>query len=320
MIPSVDLRAKRTPCHRVDNLGAALGFVPGALWVKRDDLTGLAGGGNKARKLELLIAAALAAGADTVVTGGAGQSNHVRMTAAAAAMHDLAVVAVLAGAEPTRTEGNLVLDRLLGAELVFTGGGFDGDLDAAISAQADALHGAGRRPYAIPLGGSSALGAAGYVEAADEIAEQAPVGAVVYVAASTGGTHAGLAAGFGDHERVRGVDVAGMPEIASRVAALADEAAKLAGRPALQGSPVIVAGQIGEGYGAPTEACRQAVTLAARTEGLVLDPVYSGKAMAGLIAARQEGAVAADQPVVFLHSGGLPALFAGPWPAWITGG
>jgi D-cysteine desulfhydrase len=320
LIASVDLRARRTPCHRADRLGAALGFEPAALWVKRDDLTGLAGGGNKARKLELLIAAALSEGADVVVTGGAGQSNHVRMTAAAAAMHGLEVVAVLAGTEPTRPEGNLVLDRLLGAELAFTGGDFDGDLGAAIDARAEMLRHAGRRPYAIPLGGSSALGAAGYVEAADEIAEQAPPGAVVYVAASTGGTHAGLAAGFGDHGRVCGVDVAGLPALADRVAALADEAAALAGRPPPQGLPMIVAGQIGDGYGAPTEACREAVALAARTEGLVLDPVYSGKAMAGLIADRRQGALAPDQPVVFLHTGGMPALFAGPWPAWLTSG
>jgi D-cysteine desulfhydrase len=320
LIASVDLRARRTPCHRVDRLGAALGFEPAALWVKRDDLTGLAGGGNKARKLELLIAAALAEDADVVVTGGAGQSNHVRMTAAAAAMHGLETVAVLAGTEPDRPEGNLVLDRLLGAELVFTSGDFDGDLDAAIAARAEAVWRSGRRPYAIPLGGSSALGAAGYVEAADEIAEQAPPGAVVYVAASTGGTHAGLAAGFGDHGRVRGVDVAGMPDVADRVASLAADAAALAGRPAPLGYPVIVAGQIGDGYGAPTEACREAVALAARTEGLVLDPVYSGKAMAGLIAARRQGALAAEEPVVFLHTGGLPSLFAGPWPTWLANG
>jgi D-cysteine desulfhydrase len=164
------------------------------------------------------------------------------------------------------------------------------------------------------------LGAAGYVEAAGEIVDQAPHGAVVYVACSTGGTQAGLVAGFGDHDRVRGVDVAGMPALADRVAGLAAAAAALAGRPPPQGLPMIVAGHIGEGYGAPTDACREALTLSARTEGLVLDPVYSGKAMAGLIAARREGALAVDQPVVFLHTGGLPALFAGRWPAWATGG
>ncbi|MFN0088987.1 MAG: pyridoxal-phosphate dependent enzyme, partial [Acidimicrobiales bacterium] len=167
----VDLAARDTPLQPADRLGAALGFAPGALWVKRDDLTGLAGGGNKARKLEVLVAAALAERADTLVTGGAGQSNHVRMTAAAAARFGLACSAVLLGSPPAAAEGNLVLDALLGAELSWAA--WDtaaGALDAAC-ARAVA---AGRRPYLIPLGGSSPLGASGYAACADELIAAAP--------------------------------------------------------------------------------------------------------------------------------------------------
>ena len=314
----VDLRARGTPLHPADALGHALGFEAGALWVKRDDLTGLAGGGNKARKLEHLVADALSRGADMLVTGGAAQSNHVRMTAAAGRMHGLEVVAVVSGRRPTTLAGNLVLDALFGAELVFGGDDYTDELEQAISDEASRRASAGRRPYEMPLGGSSPVGVLGYIEAATEIDTHAPAGAVVYVACGTGGTAAGLAAGLGDHSRVRAVDVGAVGDVAAAVGGLAMAAAELRGIAVPAGRPVVVAGQVGMGYAAPTAACREAMALAAATEGLVLDPVYTGKAMAGLIADRRAGTLAADQPTVFVHTGGLPGLFAGSWPDWIA--
>jgi 1-aminocyclopropane-1-carboxylate deaminase/D-cysteine desulfhydrase-like pyridoxal-dependent ACC family enzyme len=313
----VELWARGTPLHRAERLGAALGFDPGALWVKRDDLTGLAAGGNKARKLEYLIAGALADGADLVVTGGAAQSNHVRMTAAAGRMVGLDVVAVVSGSPPATPSGNLVLDALFGVELVFTGDAYAQDLNEGIVLEAQRRAEAGRRPYPVPLGGSSPLGAAGYVAAAAEIDAAAPSGAVVYVACGTGGTAAGLAAGFGDHDRVRAVDVGAVEGVDRAIADLAAATAELAGLSAPRGRPVVIEGQTGGRYAAPTEECRAALLLAARNEGLVLDPVYVGKALAGLVTDRRTGALAADRPTVLLHSGGLPGLFADGWPDWV---
>jgi D-cysteine desulfhydrase len=285
----------------------------GCLWVKRDDLTGLAGGGNKARKLEHLCGAALAAGADTLLTGGAAQSNHVRMTAAAAAALGLGCVAVLFGRPTAVREGNLALDHLLGAEVVWAAGD---EPEAAFAATRDELAGRGASVYEIPLGGSSPVGALGYVTCADELVAEAPAGALVVCADGSGGTHAGLAAGFGDHARVLGVDV-GFGDVGPVVGTLAAATAALAGRPAPIGRPEVDPGQP-EPYGAPTEATWEALSLAARTEGLVLDPVYTGRALAALVARRRSGAVAADQPVVFLHTGGPPALLTSRYAPWFA--
>ena len=314
----VELHARSTPLQPADRLGAALGFDAGALWVKRDDLTGLAGGGNKARKLEHLVADALGRGAEVLVTGGAAQSNHVRMTAAAGRMHGLDVVGVVSGRRPSVPSGNLVLDELFGVELVFGGDAYSDDLSQAITDEAARRSATGRCAYAVPLGGSSPVGVLGYVTAAAEIDAEAPAGAVVYVACGTGGTAAGLAAGFGDHGRVRAVDVGAVGDVAAVIDDLARAAAGIGARTAPAGGPCIVDGQVGAGYAAPTAACREALSLAATTEGLVLDPVYTGKAMAGLIADRRAGVLAPDRPTVFLHTGGLPGLLAGRWPAWIA--
>jgi 1-aminocyclopropane-1-carboxylate deaminase/D-cysteine desulfhydrase-like pyridoxal-dependent ACC family enzyme len=311
------LAACPTPHQPMDRLGAHLGFAPGALTVKRDDLTGLAGGGNKARKLAYLVAEAKAQGCDTLVTAGAAQSNHVRLTAAAARMAGLDVVAVLGGDRPEREEGNLVLGLLFDLEPVWVGAYDAYHLEEILAETVVRLRSEGRRPYEIPLGGASPVGTMGYVLAADELAAEAP-GAIVYTATGTGGTQAGLVAGFGHHGRVRGVDVGAVPDVATRIDHLIAAVATLAHRPPPDGRLQLDTSQIGPGYATGTDAAREAIHLAARHEGLVLDPVYSARGLAGLIADRRQGRIDADQPVVFLHTGGLPSLFTERTVAWLT--
>ncbi len=333
-----------TPLEPLDRLAAALGRPPRTLWVKRDDLTGLGGGGNKARKLDYLCAEALDQGCDTLVTGGGPQSNHVRMTAAAANRLGMGCTVVVAGDRPAALSGNLVLDELFGAEIEWFGGAGElpyAEVEAAITETARRLAVEGRRPYPMPIGGASAVGALGYVHGARELRAQAPgldlpgfdlPGLdrpgfdlpgfdLVVVADGSGGTHAGLAAGLGDHGRVLGVDVGARDDLDALVPELAREAAALAGlpepRPAAGGRPQVDHGQAGPGYGAPTAAAREAVLMAARLEGLILDPVYTGKAMAGLIAACREERIGPAANVVFLHTGGMPALFASSYAGWL---
>ena len=317
-----------TPLEPLDRLGAHLGMAPGCLWVKRDDVTGLAGGGNKARKLEYLCADALAQGCDTLVTGGGRQSNHVRMTAAAANRLGLACTIVLNAERPDVPTGNLLLDELLGPHMVWAGGAGDLDyfaVEAAIVDTARRLADEGRRPYAMPIGGASVVGALGYARAALEIRDQDPDVDLVVVADGSGGTHAGLAAGLGDHRSVFGVDVGARPDLDEHVPSKAAEVAALAGLPHPEGDPgpgrlpaaVVDHDHFGLAYAAPTDGCREALQLAARLEGLLLDPVYTGKAMAGLIAGVRRGRIPGDARVVFLHTGGMPALFAPGYGEWL---
>jgi D-cysteine desulfhydrase family pyridoxal phosphate-dependent enzyme len=325
-LPKVALAHLPTPLEPADRLGAALGLAPGTLWIKRDDCTGLAGGGNKARKLEYLCADAIARGCDTLVTGGGRQSNHVRMTVAAANRLGLACTLVLASQEPEHPTGNVVLDYLLGASMIWAGDLEYYETEAAIEAAAQRLEADGRHPYAIPIGGASIIGALSYVIAADELQAQLTAAgvddasqAVVIVADGSGGTHAGLVAGLGDHERVIGIDVGTRPDLDETVPAKAADVAQAAGRAAPTGRVRLEHRFFGSGYGAPTDSCREALDLAAGTEGLVLDPVYTGKAMAGLVAGCREGWLG-DRPIVFLHTGGLPALFAARYATWLKEG
>ncbi len=306
-----------TPLEPADRLGRAMGLSAGRLWVKRDDCTGLATGGNKARKLDLLVADALSSGCDVLVTAGGPQSNHARTTAAAAARAGLDCVLAFNADPPPRAEGNQLLDELLGAERRFVGPVAMDDLDDIASAIADELRRAGRRPYLIPVGGSSPLGASAYTNAADEIT--AALGhddLVVVTATGSGGTHAGLAARLG-HDRVIGVDVGALADVASVVRGLAVEVAALVGLPRPSGGPRLLHDQVGAGYGAPTAACLAAIRLAARSEGLLLDPVYSGKAMAGLMGLARSGLPA--RAIVFLATGGVPALFTARYEDWLAG-
>lgn len=294
-----------TPCHEAPRLGAALGLS--ALWVKRDDCTGLALGGNKARKLARLVADARTQGADTLVTGGGPQSNHARMTAAAARLTGLRCELALAAHADAAVEGNLLLDHLFGAVVHPVGPlGYE-ELDVAIGAVAERSLAEGHRPYAIPIGGASPVGAGAYRDAAAELVAQ--LGADpdwVVVADGSGGTHAGLLAGFaGRATRVLGVDVGTRPNLEEEVARLA----AACGHPDPTGV-LVDHDHFGDGYGATTGEAFDAMLTAARTEGLVLDPVYSAKALAGLRTWVRDGRIGGDQLVVFVHTGGAPALFA----------
>lgn len=305
-----------TPVEPLDRLSDWLGG-PRVL-VKRDDQTGLALGGNKARKLEFLCAEALERGCDTLVTGGGAQSNHARMTAAAANRLGLECHIALAGAPSVAPTGNLLLGRLLGAHLHFAGERGYYAVEAAIVELAERLTAEGRRPYAIPIGGASVRGALAYVEAAEELLGQLSRVDWVVVADGSGGTHAGLLAGLGGHTRVLGVDVGTRPDLDESVPELAAGAAAAAGRKPPEAHVVIDHSRFGPGYGKPTPESLEAIRAAARLEGLILDPVYTAKAMAGLIGWAREGRLARSETVVFWHTGGTPALFAEAYASWLT--
>jgi L-cysteate sulfo-lyase len=294
-----------TPLEPAPRLAEAIGLRPGDLWIKRDDLTGLGGGGNKVRKLEWTCGAALADGADTLVTTGAAQSNHARLTAAAGARLGLDVVLVLAGTGNSPRGGNLALDGLLGAKVVWAGDADDKAL-AALAAEVTArLRGRGAIPAVIPFGGSSVLGANGYVECGHEVHAQAAGLSTIVTAVGSGGTMAGLVHALGT-ERVLGVHCGA---VEAPQATVADLAAGLAGAPVDSQQLRIRLDQVGAGYSALTEPVLSALNLAARTEGIILDPVYTGRALAGLIGAVQDGQIEPGQRTVFLHTGGLPGLF-----------
>jgi 1-aminocyclopropane-1-carboxylate deaminase/D-cysteine desulfhydrase-like pyridoxal-dependent ACC family enzyme len=306
------------------------GRLPGGatLLVKRDDLTGLGLGGNKARKLELLCGAARAARADVLVSVGAAQSNHARMTAAAGARLGLETHLVLGGRGPTRLEGNQLLARLFGARLHHAGTDDWDELAAHVEARSDALSAAGRRPFTIPLGGSTPAGCLGFAVAWGELlaqCERADVRpAAVVHASSTGGTHAGLLAGAALASTdipIVAVDVAkGGDDLAARAVTLARGALDLLGRGdiALPVNAVEVdRGATGAGYAQPTPEGDAALRWAARRLGLVLDRTYTAKAFAALLAAARRGRFGPGDAVVFWHTGGHPAVFAtGGVPPW----
>ena len=281
------------------------------LWIKRDDLSSLGGGGNKIRKLEFTVAHALAGGADTLVTTGAPQSNHARLTAAAAARLDLDAVLVFPG-QPQRgmppRSGNIALDGLFGANIAWAGDVDHAGLDAAVEAVLRELTSRGRRPALIPFGGSNATGALGYALAAQEIRAQLPPVQQVVVALGSGGTMAGLVHEFGvDH--VYGVHTGAIDEPARAVHAILQE---MAGRSEPSDRLRIRTDQVGDGYPTLTSRVAEAMEIAARTEGLVLDPIYTGRALAGLMAAVTDGHIRPGTPTVFVHTGGMPGLFGHP--------
>ena len=309
-----------TPFEPMHRLRERLG-VNAQLFVKRDDLTGLALGGNKARKLERLCADALGQGCDTLVTGGGPQSNHARMTAAAANRLGMGCHLALAGERPEHVEGNLLLDRLFGAHIEFTGAREYYEIEESIDAAADRLTDAGQHPYAIPVGGASIAGAAAYALAVDEMREQIGTDPDwIFVADGSGGTHAGLAAGLGptSETRVVGVDVGTRPDLETIVPQLAAQAAKSLGRD-VPTQPVIVDhDHFGDGYGALTDGGLDALRALARAEGIVADPVYSAKAADALFTWLRDGRVGNNETVVFWHTGGAPALFASRYEAALT--
>lgn len=310
-----------TPLERLDRLSAALGGPE--IWIKRDDCTGLASGGNKTRKLEFLLADALAKGADTLVTQGATQSNHVRQTAAAAARAGLACHALLErrvtnqGAE-YETAGNVLLDDMMDCHLDFRPEGLD--MNAEAEALAESLRSKGSKPYVIPGGGSNPVGALGYAACAQELVAQADamdlrIDHIVHATGSAG-TQAGLLAGL--HALNAPIPVTGYSVRAPRekqidnVHGLALRTVELLGVKGDLPRESVVAydDQVGPGYGQPTEEMVAAIVMLARLEGILLDPVYSGKGFAGLVAMIHAGAFAKTDRIVFLHTGGSVALFA----------
>jgi D-cysteine desulfhydrase len=319
-LPRTTLAHLPTPLERLPRLTEALGGPE--LWIKRDDQTGLATGGNKARKLEFLIGDALAEGADCVITAGSTQSNHARQTAAAACKVGLEPHLVLyapGGRSPESINGNVLIDELLGACIHWTEE--HAPYVETIAAVEAGLRSAGRKPHVVPYGGSNALGVMGYVTAMRELAnqlderEQPGFDAHVF-ATSSGATHAGMILGA-KLAGVRGA-IYGM-SVDSEKRTFAPRIAELvSGGAALLGVEVTIAlediivddAYLGGGYAVVGAPEQEAIRLLARTEGILVDPVYTGRALAGLIARIRSGGFTADQRILFWHTGGISALFA----------
>jgi len=318
LLPRQSLGFFPTPLIELPRLSKALGGPQ--ILMKRDDLTGLALGGNKTRKLEFILGEALAQGADCIITAGAEQSNHCRQTAAAAAQLGLECHLVLGGDAPDEVQGNLLLDELLGAHIHWAGEHRKGEDIPELAAQ---LKAAGKKPFLVPYGGSNELGAAAFVEALCELKQQLDdqkqsLGHIVF-ASSSGGTQAGLMVAKKllnwDVELV-GIKIDKQElegqSFEQSVLELACSTTKLLGVDAafnlsdVQLDP----NYLGEGYGVVGEAEREAIRLTAQQEGVLLDPVYTGRAMAGLIDLIRSGQIGTEAPVMFWHTGGAPALFA----------
>lgn len=305
-----------TPLDEAPRLAAELGLKK--LLIKRDDQTGLGLGGNKVRKLEFLMAEAQKQGADVIMTVGGPQSNHARLTAAAARLMGLDSILFLGGPRFERFDGNLLLDILFDADIRFLPDATVNQMQTAMDETAEELRQAGRKPFVVPFGGSTPHGALGYADAMRELAEQLgdDDDPQIVVAVGSGGTLSGITLGqkmFLPKARVVGITVARLnvpfEEACSEVATAA---AELVGWP----EPItpdcfeIHTDYLGDRYGIPTEAGNEAIFLAARKEVIVLDPVYTGKAMSGLIDLAEKGVLDRDRTTIFLHTGGSPALFA----------
>jgi D-cysteine desulfhydrase len=300
---------------RIDELPRLTEHLQGPrILVKRDDQTGLAFGGNKTRKLEFLVAEALDQGAKMLITAGALQSNHCRQTAAAAARFGLNCILVLNGQMPAQPSANLLLDEMFGAEIVTVA-------DRAYREQTlqetfDKASVAGRRPYLVPYGGSSPTGALGYAFAVEEIMKQNVRVDWMVFGTSSGGTHAGLVLGqrvFGFKGKVLGISIDESEDwLKTRVSQLASDASEKLGNRIEFTREDVLANEdyCRAGYGVLTDAEREAVRLFAKYEGLLLDPVYTGRAAAGMIDLIRKGFFKQDETILFWHTGGQPALFA----------
>lgn len=319
--PRVSLAHLPTPLEFMPRLTEYLGGPD--IYVKRDDCTGLATGGNKTRKLEFSMGEALEQGADTIITVGAVQSNHVRQTVAAACKLGLKCEVLLEHrvSDPSdlyKDSGNVFLDRLFGANLREYPA--DSDFDAEMETIAEEIRSAGGKPYIVPGGASNTVGALGYVQCGVELLEQAkemslPIDHLV-TATGSAGTHAGLAVGIrgsGSDMPIQGFGVRAPQDVQEeRVYNLAVETAEMVGVPGCVAREDIVAdcNYIGPGYGEPTDSMNEAILMLARYEGLLFDPVYSGKALAGMIDYVRTGRYSRGETIVFLHTGGSAGLFA----------
>ena len=312
-LPRISLAIAPTPIDSLSRLRDAIGGGP-ALLVKRDDAIPFGFGGNKVRKLQLVAAQALAQGADTLITTGGVQSNHARATAAVAARMGLGCVLVASGAPPARLTGNALLDRLLGAEVRYVGS--REERAPAMESAAAELRANGRRPFVIPLGASTPLGAAAYAIAVTELLSQAPAPDVIVLSTSSGGTQAGIIAGCRLHDvstRVVGIS-ADDPSavIAGEVRRILAGVEELAGctRGTLTEAPIEIDDRfVGDGYGIATPQSDEALDLCARHEALFLDPTYTAKGMAGLISRVRSGEFLTGT-VIFWHTGGQVGLFS----------
>ena len=310
-LPRLSLHTFPTPVEPLDRLRAALGGGP-RLLVKRDDVIAFGGGGNKVRKLELLAAQAIEQGADTLVTIGGIQSNHCRATAAVAARMGLRCSLILSGVPPSKATGNLLLDTLLGADVAFVPS--RDERAPAMQATVARLRAEGRTPCEIPLGASTPTGAAAYASAVLELVAQGVRPDAIVHASSSGGTQAGLLVGCamaGLDARVIGVSADDAAEtIEAQVEQLAESAATLLDVRGQLPRVEVEDRFVGGGYGVPTPGSVEALGLFARTEALILDPTYTAKAAAALIAFVRAGAFGTDETVLFWHTGGVPGLFA----------
>ena len=326
-IPRIPLATLPTPLHELPRLREALGGSSKAprIFIKRDDLTGLALGGNKARKLEFLVADAIKQGATVLITTGATQSNHARMTAAAACVAGLGCHLVLTSrSDDPPLQGNLLLDRVYGATVHHVPAPDDprlalGNDEAKVREVEGMLRQSGERPYVIAVGGSSPVGTLGYTLATVELIEQLTAAGLrpsrVYYASGSRGTQAGLTLGAKACEgsyRLHGIAVStGEPEKIHRAVNAANAAAELLGIPTRVVYDDLVGNNdfIGQGYGIPSPEGIEAIALLARTEGILVDPCYTSKALAGLIAHVRRGEVKPNEAIVFLHTGGAPGMF-----------
>ena len=318
--PRVRLFPSPTPLEKLENFSRALGGPD--IWIKRDDCTVVATGGNKVRKLEWLIGEARQLGATHIVTQGAVQSNHVRQTAAVAARFGMECTALLEHRIETNdrdylNSGNVLLDKLFGCAIEYRPGGVD--MNAEAEKKGEELRAQGVNAYVIPGGGSNRVGALGYVSCAQELMQQADEMGLkidlLVTATGSAGTHAGLVVGL--HGINAQVPVLGIGVRLPRdrqeanVHKLAEATADYLGMKGGIPREAVVANcdYVGDGYGIPTEGMANAVQMLAREEGILLDPVYSGKAMAGMIDLIRSGKIGKDQTVVFLHTGGAVGLF-----------
>jgi D-cysteine desulfhydrase len=310
-----------TPIEELPRLTQALGGP--RILVKRDDQTGLAFGGNKTRKLEFLVAEAREQSADMLISAGAIQSNHCRQTVAAAARFGFDCTLVLTGERPSQPTANFLLDQLFGAEIVTVAD--RKDRDRILQETFDKAVAAGKKPYLVPYGGSSTTGAMGYAFAMQELMKQDVNPDWIVFGTSSGGTHAGLVLGqrmFGFKGRVLGISIdESVADLKKNISALATRASeKLGERIEFTGDDVLANDDYCQaGYGVFGDGEREAIKLFASYEGLLLDPVYTGRAAAGMIDLIRKGLFKKDETVLFWHTGGQPALFADKYSADVVG-
>lgn len=313
----VELGFLPTPVVKLATLSEVLGGPE--ILMKRDDLTGLGLGGNKTRKLEFILKDALDKGCDTIVTAGASQSNHCRQTAAAAAQLQLECHLVLGGEAPNVANGNLLLDQLFGAQIHWAGAHRKGEDIPQITQE---LVAQGKRPYVVPYGGSNELGAYSFAHALKELDTQINTESLTHIvfASSSGGTHAGFMLGkalLKKHMKLIGInidkgetDATPFDKFIVNLANKAREYLDLTIEPFSDNDLVLSSDYIGEGYGVIGDAEKEAISLTAKSEGILLDPVYTGRAMAGLIDMIRTGKLTKKDKVLFWHTGGAPSLFA----------